>query len=212
MVDIICYQNVKASGPTVKRAAILTSPFFSLQQVRYSFRRRSSRQKSILAATSRNSVKESEGGRTKSIRYGRTLKPSGRSPYVPYEHSTAALDPLTCHLGEDMNHIDENGIESEEDTGATEMEIEEDRKRRCKHHLNSNGRKNSWSMNDISLQRNHCGLSDHPSLPLSRPRTPLPQEDGLTVPVSPKSIQTHHYNGISLLDPDLPPRETDTQL
>ncbi|XP_050739090.1 gonadotropin-releasing hormone II receptor-like [Eriocheir sinensis] len=185
-------------------------------QVRYSFRRRSSRQKSLLAASARNSTKEAEGGRDSllrpSIRYGRTLQPCGRSTYVPYEHSTAGLDPLTCHLGEDRNHIDENGPEPENETTATDIEMDDDAKRRFNHHLSSNGRKNSWSMNDISLQRNHRGLSHHPSLPLSRPRTPLPEADGIAVPVSPKSIQNHHYNGISLLEPDLPPRECDTQL
>ena len=149
------------------------------------------------------------------MRYGRTLKPSGRTHSVPYDPSPTALSPLTSPLDEKRQRKDKEEEEDEEEA-VTTTNMEEERKRRCKHHIfevSSNGRKetsDTWSLNDMPLQRNSRALP-HLTRPLARPHTPLQQEGGVLVSASSKDIQSHQYNGISLLKTDIP-RQLDTQL
>ncbi|KAK8405683.1 hypothetical protein O3P69_001882 [Scylla paramamosain] len=188
-------------------------------QVRYSFRRRSSRQKSILAASTRRSHEEA-GGRDQllrpSVRYGRTLKPVGRSHAGSYDPSPTGLSPLAC-LGEKRENDDEEDEDEKREEGVPTGSMEEERKRRRKHHIievSSNGRKagdDSWSLNDNLKQRNKRALPQI-TRSVARSRTSLPHEEGVLVTTSPKDLPSHQYNGISLLQTTDNNRELDTQL
>nr|UZH25339.1 corazonin receptor [Portunus trituberculatus] len=187
--------------------------------VRYSFRRRSSRQKSILAASTRRPHEEG-GGRDQflrpSVRYGRRLKPVGRTHAGSYDPSPTSLSPLAC-LGEKRESDDEEDDDEEREETLSAGGMEEERKRKRKHHIlevSSNGRKaadDSWSPNDSPKQRNKRALPQI-TRSVTRSRQSLPHEDGILVTTSLKDLQSHQYNGISLLQTPGNNCELDTQL
>lgn len=150
------------------------------------------------------------------MRYGRTLKAVGRTHGGSYDPSPTGLSPLAC-LGEKHENDDEEDEDEKREEVVSAGNMEEERKRRRKHHIlevSSNGRKaadDSWSLNDSPKQRNKRALPQI-TRSVTRSRTSLPLEEGVLVTTSLKDLQSHQYNGISLLQTTDNNCELDTQL
>nr|AVA26879.1 corazonin receptor [Carcinus maenas] len=196
------YTTYRSSGADLDTSVVNV---FEDGQVRYSFRRRSSRQKSILASTTRRPQEEGGGGRgtllRPTVRYGRALKPTGRTHTGAYEPSPTSLSPLAC-LGEMLEKDDD------EDEGVTTENTDEGRKGCCNHlEVSSNGRARSDSL----TKRNNRALH-HLTRPQVRSRPPLPNEEDVLVVTPSKESPSRTYNGVSLLQTMNNTQELDTQL